>query len=144
MKPYALALLTLLLASGCYASPEKESKPFMSNLVGVYDITIISKDVAASKKFYGAIGLPIVHEKGNDLVVYTFGNLDLAIHKETDELKAGGSTAISVIVKDVALVEKALKKNKIDYDGPKGIHAGFSGLEAKGPDGTRVYILQQK
>lgn len=115
------------------------------NIIKMYDITIVSKDVEASKAFFTDLGFPIVHEIAGGLVVFHAGNVDIAIHKEQPSMRAGnGSVGISIIVKDLDSIVEVLKTKQIKYSGPKPIHAGFSGIETQSPDGTGINFFKEK
>jgi catechol 2,3-dioxygenase-like lactoylglutathione lyase family enzyme len=120
------------------------------NIVGMYDITVMSKDVAKATAFYEKLGFKKGHNKPG-LTVFPVGNVELAIHKAIpkDELgpasaTAPGSVGISFIVEDVSPIAERLKAEGIPFVGPKLIHAGFSGLTTRDPDGNTINFFQKK
>jgi len=120
------------------------------NIVGMYDITVLSKDAAKATAFYEKLGFRKGHHKAG-LTVFPVGNVELAIHSETlkDELgptsaTAPGSVSISFIVEDVKPIAEKLKAEGIPFVGPKPIHAGYSGLATRDPDGNTINFFQKK
>lgn len=120
------------------------------NIVGMYDITVMPKDVARATAFYEKLGFKKGHHKPS-LTVLPVGNVELAIHAAipTDELgpasaKEPGSVGMSFIVAEVKLIAERLKVEGIPFVGPKPVHAGCSGLTIRDPDGNTLNFFQRK
>jgi catechol 2,3-dioxygenase-like lactoylglutathione lyase family enzyme len=120
------------------------------NIVGIYDITIMSDDVTKAAAFYEKLGLKKSHHKPG-LAVFAVGNVELAIHSAIpkDELgqartTAPGSVVISFIAEDVKPIAERLKAEGIPFIGPKPIHAGYSGVTICDPDGNTINLFQKK
>jgi catechol 2,3-dioxygenase-like lactoylglutathione lyase family enzyme len=121
-----------------------------NSIKAIYDVTIFSKDVAKATAFYERLGLTKGHHK-DGLTVFAVGNVELAIHKELsvdDLLPTGaagrGTVAISLVVGNVDAIMNKLTMDGITFVGPKPIHAGFSGIVVRDPDGNTVNLFQEK
>jgi catechol 2,3-dioxygenase-like lactoylglutathione lyase family enzyme len=128
----------------------EEEEIMSENIVGMYDITIMSKDAAKATAFYERLGFKKGHHKPG-LTVFPVGNVEVAIHAAIPKDELGpanatspGSVGISFIVEDVKPIAERLKAEAIPFVGPKPIHAGYSGLTTRDPDGNTINFFQRK
>lgn len=110
-----------------------------------YDLTIYSKAISGLKEFYINLGLPIVHEKEGDLVVFLIGNVEFAIHKTSNgNSEKPHPVSLSFVVDEFDKLVEELNSKSVSFDGPKLIHAGFHGIELRDPDGNYVNLFKAK
>ena len=141
----SLAIVILCIISG-FDSGVSGEKPQtgvakMSVYTGLQDVGLFTPNVEKMAAFYDALGLPkVIDEKL--LKVYSFGGQDIAIH--VSDISPNGAGFISILVSNLERVQKTLKEKGLVFQGPKPLHAGYTGIELTDPDGNKVNLLQER
>ena len=106
------------------------------------NVTIMTKDMDSSIRFYETIGLKLKERWGDHYAMITGPGLTLGIHPGDANSAGSGNVSIGFMVDDLAEMQKLLKKNNIVFitdDGKSGTYAHF-----KDPDGTVLYFVKPK
>ena len=109
----------------------------------VTDITFISKDAAATSRFYETVGLPKLDVA--ELDVFRLGDKELAIRPELADdypFENPNTVYVSVLVNDLRGLCDHLDHEGIGYIGPKPSHLGTDSIHLTDPDGNHLEIHQ--
>ena len=106
---------------------------------GLNDVTIVASNVAELRDFYLSLGLPLVLELPEGLVVFDVGGADLAIHAGPD--RPIGVMGIGIAVDDLEPFQQRLRESGVPFEGPKPLRPGRIGLHLNDPNGNVVELL---
>jgi catechol 2,3-dioxygenase-like lactoylglutathione lyase family enzyme len=107
----------------------------------IFDLTIYTTKFEAIKSFYSRLGFEVVHENPNGLVVYGLGGAELAFHRSE---KDTSGLSISVISEDLDSLIERLKVEGVVVGKERPIHANFTGIEIRDPQGNVVYVFRNQ
>ncbi len=106
------------------------------------NITIMSKNMDKSIKFYESIGLKLKQRWGDHYAMISGPGVTLGIHPSEKKPEGSGSVSIGFMVDNLDKMKKLLEKNGIKFktdDGKSGTYAHF-----RDPDGTVLYFVKPK
>jgi len=114
---------------------------FIAEVVkGIHDVTIVASNVAELRTFYGRLGFKQVVDRGDTLAVFLVGANELAIH--TSSAQPTGAFVISVLVDDLAPVQRQAAELGISVNDPAPLRPGLIGIALFDPNGNKLEFLR--
>jgi catechol 2,3-dioxygenase-like lactoylglutathione lyase family enzyme len=109
---------------------------------GIHDVTIVASNVAELRTFYGRLGFRQVVDHGDTLAVFLLGANELAIH--TSSTQPTNAIVISVLVDDLAPVQRQAAELGISVADPAPLRPGLIGIALLDPNGNKLEFLQRE
>ena len=107
---------------------------------GLHDVTIVASNVAELRTFYGRLGFKQVVDRGDTLAVFLIGTNELAIH--TSSTQPINAIVISVLVEDLAPVQRQAAELGISVNDPAPLRPGLIGIALFDPNGNKLEFLR--
>jgi catechol 2,3-dioxygenase-like lactoylglutathione lyase family enzyme len=105
----------------------------------IHDVTIVARNVAELRAFYGRLGFTQVVDRGDDLAVFLVGANELAIH--TSSAQPTNAIVLSILVKDLATVQRQAAGLGIRVSEPAQLRPGLIGIALLDPNGNKLEFL---
>jgi len=107
------------------------------------NVTIMVKDMDASVKFYGQIGLTLKQRWDNHYAMISAEGITLGLHPSRGGDNNSGTVSVGFMVDKIADAKAMLDANGVPYkeenDGKSGLYLHF-----KDPDSTLLYFVEPK
>jgi len=107
---------------------------------GIHDVTIVASNVAELRTFYRRLGFKQVVDRGDTLAVFLVGANELAIH--TSSTQPSNAIVISVLVEDLAPVQRQAAELGITVNDPAPLRPGLIGIALFDPNGNKLEFLR--
>jgi len=107
---------------------------------GIHDVTLIASNVAELRTFYRRLGFTQVVDDGDKLAVFSVGANELAIH--TSSTHPTNAIVISVLVDDLAPVQRKAAELGITVNDPAPLRPGLIGIAVFDPNGNKLEFLR--
>lgn len=108
---------------------------------GIHDVTIVARNVAELRAFYGRLGFTQVVDRGDDLAVFLIGANELAIH--TSSAQPTNAMVISILVGDLAPVQHQAAELGVPVNEPAELRPGLIGIALFDPNGNKLEFLRR-
>ena len=109
-------------------------------VTGIHDVTIVASNVAELRAFYAKLGFKQLVERGDELAVFAVGANELAIH--TSAAQPSNAIVISILVEDLAPVQRRAAELGIRVNDPVQLRPGLSGIALLDPNGNKLEFLR--
>ena len=107
---------------------------------GFHDVTILASNAAELRRFYARLGFKQVVDRGDELAVFVVGRNELAIH--TSAAQPANAVVLSILVDDLAPVQRHAAEMAIRVDGPIALRPGLTGISLLDPNGNKLEFLR--
>lgn len=114
--------------------------PIADVVKGFHDVTILASNVAELRRFYARLGFRQIVDRGDELAVFEVGANELAIH--TSNSQPVNAIVLSLLVDDLAPIQRHAAEMAIDVDGPSALRPGLTGVSLFDPNGNKLEFLR--
>jgi catechol 2,3-dioxygenase-like lactoylglutathione lyase family enzyme len=106
------------------------------------NVTVMVKNMDASVKFYGALGLTMKNRWGDHYAQMAAADIIIGLHPQKEELPANTKISIGFMIQDINEAKKLLTDMKVPFKFSEAKEGDY--LHFNDPDGNFLYYSQPK